>query len=320
MATSAANKAVREARIAALRRFNRFYTQRIGVLQEGLLDSAFSLAQVRVLYELAHPESSGDDGPTASELSARLGVDEGYLSRLVHGFESKGMLCRRQSTTDARRQLLTLTREGQAAFAPLDRRSHDEAGALLDTLSTADQRRLVAAADAIGSLLDKRAAPRRPIALRAPRPGDIGWVVQRHGELYAREYGYDAQFEALVAAIAARFVQRFDARHERCWIANGDGTNLGSVFVVRQSAEVAKLRLLLVDPVARGRGLGARLVGECIRFARRAGYRSMVLWTQSELAAARHLYEQAGFQRTRRQAHHSFGREDLVAETWRLKL
>jgi GNAT superfamily N-acetyltransferase len=229
------------------------------------------------------------------------------------------MLCRRPSTADARRQLLALTREGRAAFAPLDRQSHDEAGALLDTLSAGDQRRLAAATDAIESLLDRSAVPRRAIALRAPRPGDIGWVVQRHGELYAREYGYDAQFEALVAGIAARFVQRFDAGHERCWIADCGGTNLGSVFVVRQSAHVAKLRLLLVDPAARGRGLGARLVAECIRFARRAGYRSMVLWTQSELAAARHIYEQAGFRRTRRQAHHSFGR-DLVGETWRLML
>jgi DNA-binding MarR family transcriptional regulator/N-acetylglutamate synthase-like GNAT family acetyltransferase len=318
MATSAADKAVREARIAALRRFNRFYTQRIGVLQEGLLDSPFSLAQVRVLYELAHPESADGDGPTASELSARLGVDEGYLSRIVHGFESKGMLRRRPSAADARRQLLALTRRGRTSFAPLDRRSHDEAGALLDTLAAGDQRRLVAAAVTIERLLQGHTA-QAPIALRAPRPGDIGWVVQRHGEVYAREYGYDAQFEALVAAIAARFVQHFDAGHERCWIADCAGTNLGSVFVVRQSADVAKLRLLLVEPEARGRGLGRRLVGECIRFARRAGYRSMVLWTQSDLAAARHLYEQAGFRRTRRQAHHSFGR-DLVAETWRLTL
>ncbi len=159
----------------------------------------------------------------------------------------------------------------------------------------------------------------QPIALRAPRPGDIGWVVQRHGELYSREYRYDAQFEALVAAIAARFVQCFDARHERCWIADCGGANVGSVFVARQSSGVAKLRLLLVEPEARGRGLGARLVGECIRFARRAGYRSMVLWTQSELAAARRVYQQAGFRCTRRQGHHSFGR-DLVAETWRLEL
>ena len=319
MATSAANDAGREARIDALRRFNRFYTQRIGVLQEGLLDSPFSLAQVRVLYELAHPDSVDAVDPTATELSARLGVDEGYLSRILHGFESKGMLCRRPSATDARRQLLTLTHKGRAAFAPLDRRSHDQAGALLATLASGDQRRLVEATAAIERLLGGRAAPQRPIALRAPRPGDLGWVVQRHGELYALEYGYDAQFEALVAAIAARFVQRFEAGHERCWIADDGATRLGSVFVVRQTAEVAKLRLLLVEPEARGRGLGARLVRQCIRFARRAGYRSMVLWTQSELAAARHVYEETGFRRTRSHAHHSFGR-DLVAETWRLTL
>ena len=319
MATSATDTAGREARIAALRRFNRFYTQRIGVLQEGLLDSPFSLAQVRVLYELAHPESADALAPTATELSARLGVDEGYLSRIVHGFESKGMLSRRPSADDARRQLLTLTPKGRAAFAPLDRRSHDQAGALLDTLAADDQRRLVESAATIERLLGGRAAPQRPIALRAPRPGDIGWVVQRHGELYALEYGYDAQFEALVAAIAARFVQRFEAGHERCWIADDGGTRLGSVFVVRQSADVAKLRLLLVEPEARGRGLGARLVRQCVSFARRAGYRSMVLWTQSELTAARHVYERAGFRRTRRHPHHSFGR-DLVAETWRLTL
>ena len=317
MATPAAGKGVRETRIAALRRFNRFYTQRIGVLQEGLLDSPYSLAQVRVLYELAHPEPA-DEAPTASELSATLGLDEGYLSRIVHGFETAGMLTRRPSAADARRQLLALTRKGRAAFAPLDRRSHDQVGALLDTLGRGDQRRLVAASAAIERLLDAGTRP-RPIVLRAPRPGDLGWVVQRHGEIYAREYDYDAQFEALVAAIAARFVQRFDARHERCWIADCDGTNVGSVFIVRQAADVAKLRLLLVEPEARGRGLGARLVGQCIRFARRAGYRSIVLWTQSELAAARHLYEQAGFRCLRRRAHHSFGR-DLIAETWRLVL
>jgi DNA-binding MarR family transcriptional regulator/ribosomal protein S18 acetylase RimI-like enzyme len=319
MATAAADRAGREARIAALRRFNRFYTQRIGVLQEGLLDSPFSLAQVRVLYELAHPASADALAPTATGLSARLGVDEGYLSRIVHGFESKGMLSRRPSADDARRQLLTLTSKGRAAFAPLDRRSHDQAGALLDPLSAGDQRRLVESAEAIERLLGGPAAPHRPIALRAPRPGDIGWVVQRHGELYALEYGYDAQFEALVAAIAARFVQRFQAGHERCWIADDGGTRLGSVFVVRQSADVAKLRLLLVEPEARGRGLGARLVRQCVGFARRAGYRSMVLWTQSELTAARHVYERAGFRRTRGHPHHSFGR-DLVAETWRLTL
>jgi DNA-binding MarR family transcriptional regulator/N-acetylglutamate synthase-like GNAT family acetyltransferase len=271
-----------------------------------------------VLYELAHPEP-GDSAPTASELSATLGLDEGYLSRIVHGFEAAGMLTRRPSVADARRQLLALTRKGRAAFAPLDRRSHDQVGRLLDTLAQGDQRRLVAASAAIERLLDAGAARQRPIVLRAPRPGDIGWVVQRHGEVYAREYGYDWRFEAMVADIAARFVQQFDARHERCWIADCCGTNVGSVFIVRQSADVAKLRLLLVEPEARGRGLGARLVGQCIRFARRTGYRSIALWTQSELAAARHLYEQAGFRCTRRRSHRSFGR-DLIAETWRLVL
>lgn len=318
MADAAADKTVREARIAALRRFNRFYTQRIGILQEGLLDSPFSLAQVRVLYELSHPQAP-KIAPSATELSAKLDLDEGYLSRIVHGFEARGMLRRRPSAGDARRQLLALTREGRAAFAPLDRRSHDQAGALLDALADAEQRKLVAATAAIERLLDAHPARRPRIDLHAPRPGDIGWVIQRHGALYAREYRYDAQFEALVAAIAARFVQRYDPGRERCWIAGSGGENVGSVFVVRQSADVAKLRLLLVEPEARGRGLGARLVAECIRFARRSGYRSMVLWTQSELAAARRIYEQAGFRCTRRHAHHSFGR-DLIAETWRLAL
>jgi DNA-binding MarR family transcriptional regulator/GNAT superfamily N-acetyltransferase len=319
MASSTGDRAVREARIAALRRFNRFYTQRIGVLDEGLLESPFSLAQVRVLYELAHPDAAEPGGPTATELSARLGLDEGYLSRIVRGFEAQRVLRRRASPVDARRQLLALTGKGRAAFAPLDRRSHDQAGELLDALVRGDQRRLVEAAAAIERLLGAQPTTPPPITLHAPRPGDIGWVVQRHGELYAREYRYDAQFEALVAAIAARFVQRFDGRHERCWIADCGGANVGSVFVVRQSSDVAKLRLLLVEPEARGRGLGARLVGECVSFARRAGYRSMVLWTQSELDAARRLYQQAGFRCSRRQKHRTFGR-DLVAETWRLAL
>ncbi|HEY7945549.1 MAG: GNAT family N-acetyltransferase [Burkholderiales bacterium] len=322
MITSAiAAQAGGEARIAALRRFNRFYTQRIGVLQEGLLDSPFSLAQVRVLYELAHARAAatGAGAPTASELAGRLGLDEGYLSRILRGLEAQGLLHRQPSAADGRRQLLALTRKGRAAFAPLDRRSHDQAGALLGELSNDDQMRLMAATTAVENLLGARAARPRPIKLRAPCAGDIGWVVHRHGAVYAREYGYDAQFEALVAAIAAKFVQNFDARHERCWIAECDGGIVGSVFLVRQSAEVAKLRLLLVEREARGRGLGARLVHECVRFARRAGYRRVVLWTQSELAGARHIYEQAGFRRVRRKAHHSFGR-DLVAETWQLSI
>lgn len=318
---TAATDAAREARIAALRRFNRFYTQRIGVLRDGLLESPFSLAQVRVLYELAHTDAAvaGAGGPTASELAATLGLDEGYLSRILSGFETQRLLRRRPSAADGRRQLLALTRKGRAAFAPLDRRSHDQAGTLLDGLCDDDRVRLIGALASVENLLGPRGTHSRPVRLRAPRPGDIGWVVHRHGAVYAQEYGYDAQFEALVAAIAAKFVQDFDPRHERCWIADCDARIVGSVFLVRQSADVAKLRLLLVEPEARGRGLGARLVRGCIRFARRAGYRSMVLWTQSELAGARHVYEQAGFRRVRRKAHRSFGR-DLVAETWRLEL
>ncbi|MGH8852065.1 MAG: bifunctional helix-turn-helix transcriptional regulator/GNAT family N-acetyltransferase [Casimicrobiaceae bacterium] len=319
-AATAAGRA-RGARIAALRRFNRFYTQRIGVLQEGLLESPFSLAQVRVLYELAHAGAEAGDNrvPTASELAAALGLDEGYLSRILRGFEAQGLLRRRPSAADGRRQLLTLTRKGRAAFAPLDRRSHDQAGMLLDELSGEEQRRLIAAITDVQDLLGSHDARREPVRLRASRPGDIGWVVHRHGAVYAREYGYDAQFEALVATIAAKFVQDFDAGHERCWIAERGGRIVGSVFLVRQSAAVAKLRLLLVEPEARGQGLGARLVRECIRFARRAGYRRVVLWTQSELVSARQVYEKAGFRRIRRKPHRSFGR-DLVAETWGLAL
>ena len=317
VARADAGGAAREARITALRRFNRFYTQRIGVLREGLLQSPFSLAQVRVLYELAHTDSAraAEGGPTATALAARLDLDEGYLSRILRGFERQRLVRRTPSVSDRRRQLLTLTSRGRSAFAPLDRRSHDEVGAMLDSLSERQAQRLVAAMTTVERLLAPDAAPTQPIALRALRPGDLGWVVHRHGAVYAREYGYDVRFEALVAEIAAKFARRFDADRERCWIAECDGDIVGSVFLVRQSAEVAKLRLLLVEPEARGRGVGARLVAACIRFARRAGYRRIVLWTQSELDAARRVYQRAGFRRTGRKAHRSFGRR-LVAETW----
>ncbi|HKW79454.1 MAG TPA: helix-turn-helix domain-containing GNAT family N-acetyltransferase [Casimicrobiaceae bacterium] len=316
-ARAAAGGAAREARITALRRFNRFYTQRIGVLREGLLQSPFSLAQVRVLYELAHPDAAaaGEGGPTATALAARLDLDEGYLSRILRGFERQRLVRRTPSVTDRRRQFVALTRRGRSAFAPLDRRSHDEIGAMLDPLSERDARRLVAAMSTIERLLAPGDATAPPIVLRALRPGDLGWVVHRHGAVYAREYGYDVAFEALVAEIAAKFGRHVDVARERCWIAECDGDIVGSVFLVRQSADVAKLRLLLVEPQARGRGVGARLVAACIRFARRAGYKRIVLWTQSELAAARRVYQRAGFTRTRRKAHRSFGR-NLVAETW----
>jgi len=306
-----------EARIALVRRFNRFYTQRIGVLGEGLLSSPFSLTEVRVLYELAH--ASPRALPSASALAATLGIDEGYLSRILRGFVQRGWVRRERSAADGRTSMLSLTGRGRTAFAPLDVRSHDEVRAMLQKLSGREQAALAAAMRSIERVLGAPEEKSAPVVLRALEPGDIGWVVHRHGVLYAGEYRYDTRFEALVAHIAADFVERLDAAHERCWIAEKDGEIVGSVFLVRKSASVAKLRLLLVEPSARGLGLGARLVDECVRFARSAGYRKMVLWTQSELLAARRIYERAGFRRRAAKPHRSFGR-NLIAETWELAL
>jgi DNA-binding MarR family transcriptional regulator/N-acetylglutamate synthase-like GNAT family acetyltransferase len=315
-----------ERRISDIRRFNRFYTQKIGVLQEGLLDSKYSLAQVRVLYELAHwrEEADREDttlSPSASRLAARLGLDEGYLSRLLRGFEKQRLIVRKPSPDDGREHILSLTPRGRKAFAPLDLRSRQQVAAMLAPLSGPESSRLASAMTTIEQVLGPRPAKLRTTAymLRSLRPGDIGWVTHRHGVLYAEEYGYDEHFEALVAKIAAHFVQAFDVERERCWIAERSGEILGCVFLVSKSPTVAKLRLLLVEPDARGLGLGARLVDECIAFAREAGYRKMVLWTQSELLAARRIYEQRGFRRVAEEPHHSFGR-DLVAETWELRL
>ena len=305
-------------RIAAVRSFNRFYTQHIGVLREHLLDSPFSLTGVRVLYELAHWPAGGDP-PTAAVLAARLALDEGYLSRILRGFEQRGLLRKQRSAADGRRKSLVLSSHGGREFARLDTRSQREVGALLAQLSESEQTLLVGAMQTISRLLGAPADRFQSYVLRPPRPGDMGWVIQRHGVLYAQEYGYDQRFEALVAQIAARFVQRFDPAHERCWIAERGEEIVGSVFLVRKTKAVAKLRLLLVDPGARGLGIGRRLVDECIRFARAAGYRKLALWTQSELNAARHLYTLAGFQRVSEQAHDSFGKH-LVAETWELSL
>jgi DNA-binding MarR family transcriptional regulator/N-acetylglutamate synthase-like GNAT family acetyltransferase len=301
-------------RIEAVRRFNRFYTKKIGVLHEGLLRSPFSLAEARVLYELAHRAS-----PTAVELARELGLDAGYLSRILRGFERRGFLAKSRSATDGRQNLLALTKRGRAAFAPLDAGSRAEIGAMLGRLSAADQTRLIETMGAIERLLGGAPAPKAPYLLRDHRPGDFGWVVQRHGALYAEEYGFDATFEALVAEIVAKFIRELDPRRERCWIAERDGANVGSVFLVEKSRNVAKLRLLLVEPSARGLGIGARLVEECLRFARQAGYRKITLWTNSVLHAARHLYEAAGFQLVDEAPHHSFG-QDLVGETWELTL
>jgi DNA-binding MarR family transcriptional regulator/GNAT superfamily N-acetyltransferase len=302
------------ARIDAVRGFNRFYTQKIGVLQEGLLQSPFSLAEARVVYELAQRQA-----PTASELCRDLGLDAGYLSRILRRFEKRRLITRTMSATDGRQQLLALTKTGREAFGTLDAGSRAEVGGLLRGLAAGDQARLVAAMHGIERLLGARHAGDAPYRLRPHRPGDMGWVVQSHGALYAEEYAWDQSFEALVADIVANFIRHYDAARERCWIAERDGEPVGSVFLVRQSATVAKLRLLLVDPTARGLGIGAGLVAECVQFAKQAGYRKLTLWTQSVLIAARNIYEAAGFRRVREEPHRSFG-HDLVGEYWELSL
>ena len=303
-----------ERRVEAARRFNRFYTRQIGLLRRGAYDSPMSLTEVRVLYELAHREQ-----PTATELGRDLDLDAGYLSRILRGFEKRALVTRTRSAADGRRSHLALTATGRKAFAPLDARSHDEVAAMLAGLAPAAQARVIAAMDTIERLLRDGPPPAAAYLLRPPQPGDMGWVVHRHGAVYAREYGYDAQFEALVAEIVARFVQRFDPTRERCWIAERDGAVVGSVFLAARSGTVAQLRLLLVEPQARGSGLGTRLVDECVRFARQAGYRKLMLWTQSELRAARRLYQAAGFRVVRKERNHSFGKA-LVSETWELDL
>ena len=304
-----------EQTIPAVRGFNRFYTRQIGVLCEGLLKSPFSLAEVRVLYELAHRRQ-----PTASELCKQLGLDPGYLSRILRGLEKRRLVRKSASQADGRQSLLGLTARGKDTFATLDARQSAEVATMLRPLSAARQSRLVQAMHVIEELLDAAPAPKTPYILRSHQPGDMGWVVHRHGVLYAQEYGYDEHFEALVAEIVARFIQHFDAKHERCWMAEREGEIVGSVFLVKKSQTVAKLRLLLVEPSARGLGIGKRLVGECLRFARQVGYKKIVLWTQSELPAARHIYQEAGFRLVQQKKHRSWGREDLVSEIWELKL
>jgi len=305
-------------RVNSVRRFNRFYTRQIGLLGKGYLDSPFTLAEVRVLYELAHR-----DAPTAAEIGKALGLDAGYLSRMLGSFRRRGFLARKASEKDARQSYLSLTKKGRTAFDALETKSEAGVSKMLDRLSEAEQNRLTASMAGIESLLGDRApestAPRTSYLLRAQQPGDLGWVIHRHGVLYAEEYGFDERFEALVAQIAAEFIQKFDAKRERCWIAERDGAIVGSVFLVRKSDRVAMLRLLLVEPSARGLGIGGRLVDECVRFARQAGYRTITLWTQSNLDAALHIYCKAGFRVVKRERHQSFGHK-LVGETWVLTL
>jgi DNA-binding MarR family transcriptional regulator/N-acetylglutamate synthase-like GNAT family acetyltransferase len=301
-------------RIAAIRRFNRFYTRQIGVLNEGLLNSLFTLAEARVIYELAQREQT-----TASVLGGQLGLDAGYLSRMLQGFKRRGLIDMRPAEADRRQRVLRLTQAGQEAFAILNARSYSQIEAMLNPIPPDDQRRLVAAMRSIEELLGAQPETKVPYILRLHQPGDIGWVVHRHGLLYATEYGWDEHFEALVASVVAQFIQNYDPKRERCLIAEMNGEIVGSVFLVKQSDSVAKLRLLLVEPKARGLGIGTRLVGECIRLARQLGYTTLTLWTNSVLVAARHIYEQAGFQLVSQEPHHSFG-HDLVGETWELAL
>ena len=315
------------ARADTVRRFNRFYTRRIGALHEGLLHSEFSLAECRLLWELAHAERPAS--LTATDLARMLDLDAGYLSRLLRKLKDKGLVKATRSEDDGRNIHLGLTAAGQRAFAPIDARSQQEVQALLATLTDGQQQELLGAMARVQQLLDdtpERAA-KNTFILRPHRPGDMGWLVSRHGALYAQEYQWDMRFEALVARIAADFIERFDPRREACWIAERNGANVGCVCLVQarddQSGEpvegVAQLRLLLVEPSTRGLGLGDRLVAECTRFAREAGYRRIRLWTNSVLHAARGIYKKAGYELVASETHESFGHQ-LVGETWELAL
>jgi DNA-binding MarR family transcriptional regulator/GNAT superfamily N-acetyltransferase len=309
VAAAVAPGAATEDRVAAVRAFNRFYTARIGVLRDGLLRTPHSLTEARVLYELGQR-----DVTEVTDLRRELDIDAGFLSRLLARLQSDGLVARERSTDDARRQRIRLTQEGAAAFAELDRRSADEIGAALDALSEDDQRRLVAAMETVRDVLTDT-PPAAGFVLRAPRPGDLGWIVQRHGALYAEQYGWDQSFEALVAHIVAEYARDHDPRREAAWIAEVDGEPAGCVLCVRREEDVAQLRLLLVDPRVRGRGIGGRLIEECLRFTRHAGYARITLWTNDVLHEARRLYERAGFELVESAPHHSFG-HDLVEQTW----
>lgn len=303
------------AQVQTVRSFNRFYTKQIGVLQQGWLGSPYSLAESRVLYELAHRAQ-----PTATDVGKELGLDAGYLSRMLRSLEQRGLVRRARSDADGRSTHLSLTPKGRTAITRLDQQTQEDVAARLRKISSGDQRRLVAAMHTIEDVLGARRAAPTSYVLRPPHAGDLGWIVYRQGVLYANEWGYNEEFEALSAGIVAEFVQKLRPQKERCWIAEKDGEIVGSVFLVRKSETVAKLRLLYVEPSARGMGIGGRLIDECIRFARQAGYKKITLWTQSELLSARRLYKRAGFAITAKKPHDSFGRKGLVAETWELDL
>jgi DNA-binding MarR family transcriptional regulator/GNAT superfamily N-acetyltransferase len=302
--------------VAAFRRFNRIYTRVLGLLGEGLVDSPFSLTEARVLFELATRAEAG-----ATEIAEELSLDAGYLSRILRKFEETKLLGRTSSKQDARHSLLCLTKKGKAAFADLDRRSAAQAELVLEGISPAKRSALLGSMHIIEAALSKDGASRAPLVLRPHRPGDMGWVIQRQSILYAQEYGWDGTYEALAARICADFIDHFDSHRERCWIAEREGEPLGSIFLVRhpEHEDTAKLRLLHVEQAARGIGLGKALVNECVQFVRTAGYKRITLWTQSILTSAHRLYQQAGFQLTNEQPHHSFGK-DLIGQTWELDL
>jgi DNA-binding MarR family transcriptional regulator/GNAT superfamily N-acetyltransferase len=301
--------------IEAVRRFSRFYTRRIGVLEESLLGSGLTLSEGRVIFEL------GRRGEwTAGGMATELGLDAGYVSRLLGALEKRRLIARRPSESDGRQAIVSLTQRGRERYEFLDARSKEDIAALLAPLAPPDRRRLLAAMASIEALMGDAAAPSVPYIIRPHRPGDIGWVISRHGALYAEEYGWDETFEGFVAEIAGAFIKSFDAKRERCWIAEREGEIVGSVFLVKGPDEhTAKLRLLYVEPGARGLGIGARLVEECARFARAAGYRGIALWTNSVLVSARRIYEAAGYRLVKSEPHRSFG-QDLIGETWQLDL
>jgi DNA-binding MarR family transcriptional regulator/ribosomal protein S18 acetylase RimI-like enzyme len=320
--------------VDAVRRFNRFYTRQIGVLQEKLLHSPFSLTEGRVLYEIGYQGETGTPRrtpPTAADVAKALDIDGGYLSRILRRFEKHRLITRTTSDADARRAHLALTARGRGALTPLQQLARDEVADLLRPLSPAGRRRIVDAMRVIQTSLGEAGSglqpettagherDGRPFTLREHRAGDMGWIVSRQAALYAEEYGWTTEYEALAAEIVAEFLKHVDRPRERCWVAERDGARVGAVMIVKQSERVAKLRLLHVERAARGLGIGKRLVEECIRFSRAAGYQKITLWTQSNLLAARHLYKAAGFTCVAQEAHHRFGK-DLVAETWELAL
>jgi DNA-binding MarR family transcriptional regulator/N-acetylglutamate synthase-like GNAT family acetyltransferase len=300
--------------IAGIRQFSRFYTRKLGILREGIYSSPYSIGQVRVLYEIAHRKD-----PTSTEIATELGLDAGYFSRLLRNLEKQKLVKRKPSATDGRQSLLSLTTNGKKIFDQLDDRADAEVGVLLKKLSIPDRKQLTGAMSLIQRLLGNEGKENQCFVLRPHQAGDMGWVVRSHGLLYTAEYGYNDQYEATVAEIVSKFIRRFDPKRERCWIAEMDGENVGCVFCVKESESVARLRLLFVEPKARRCGIGTQLVNECVKFARQAAYRKIVLWTQSDLHDARDIYKKFGFHRVSKKRHSSWGRS-LIGENWELSL